>query len=305
MPAAVRELPDRRKEIAAPCRGGSITNGRGCGRRILRANWRRHNQTPARSPARPGHDVSHANAGHVLLRHDRSCSRDHRARGRQPHRRRVSAQSRPRSRDLGVAPGVHAPGPLNAITDVDGVRVGHTTIIEGDRVRTGVTAVVPHGGNVFQDKVAGAVFVGNALRQAGGIDAGQRARHDRDADRADQHAQRRRGDGRGGPLHDRRSRATSRCDRSTRWSAKPTTAGLNDIRGPARDARARHRRDQRTRRADAVAGRRGRRRHAARSATAGRAASAPRRGRVPSTSRSAARRYTRRRARRRPTSAAT
>ena len=75
----------------------------------------------------------------------------------------ISGQSRPRARDVGIAPGVYAPGALNAITDVDGVRVGHTTMIEGDRVRTGVTAIVPHGGNVFQDKVPGAVFVGNAF----------------------------------------------------------------------------------------------------------------------------------------------
>jgi D-aminopeptidase len=80
----------------------------------------------------------------------------------------VTAQSRTRARDLGVAPGVHQPGPLNAITDVDGVMVGHTTIVEGDRVRTGVTAVVPHGGNLFQDKVAGAVFVGNAFGKLAG-----------------------------------------------------------------------------------------------------------------------------------------
>jgi D-aminopeptidase len=80
----------------------------------------------------------------------------------------LSAQNRARARDLGVAPGVHAPGPLNAITDVDGVRVGHTTVVEGDRVRTGVTAVIPHGGNVFQDKVAGAVFVGNAFGKLAG-----------------------------------------------------------------------------------------------------------------------------------------
>ena len=78
------------------------------------------------------------------------------------------AQSRPRSRDLGIAPGVLATGPLNAITDVDGVRVGHTTIVEGDRVRTGVTAVLPHAGNLFQDKVAGAVFVGNAFGKLAG-----------------------------------------------------------------------------------------------------------------------------------------
>ena len=80
----------------------------------------------------------------------------------------AAAQPKPRARDLGVAPGVHSPGPLNAITDVDGVRVGHTTVIEGDRVRTGVTAIVPHGGNVFQDKVAGAVFVGNAFGKLAG-----------------------------------------------------------------------------------------------------------------------------------------
>ena len=80
----------------------------------------------------------------------------------------LSAQARPRARDLGIAPGVLAPGPLNAITDVDGVRVGHTTLVEGDTVRTGVTAIVPHGGNVFQDKVAGAVFVGNAFGKLAG-----------------------------------------------------------------------------------------------------------------------------------------
>ena len=80
----------------------------------------------------------------------------------------VIGQTRPRARDLGIAPGVYATGALNAITDVEGVRVGHTTIVEGDRVRTGVTAIVPHGGNVFQDKVAGAVFVGNAFGKLAG-----------------------------------------------------------------------------------------------------------------------------------------
>jgi D-aminopeptidase len=80
----------------------------------------------------------------------------------------AAAQGRPRARDLGIAPGVFQPGPLNAITDVDGVKVGHTTIVEGDSVRTGVTAIVPHGGNVFQDKVAGAVFVGNAFGKLAG-----------------------------------------------------------------------------------------------------------------------------------------
>src|SRR5437016_2365943 len=70
---------------------------------------------------------------------------------------------RPRARDLGVIAGVLPPGPLNAITDVAGVAVGHTTWIRGEQVRTGVTAVLPHGGNLFQEKVPGAVFVGNGF----------------------------------------------------------------------------------------------------------------------------------------------
>ena len=76
--------------------------------------------------------------------------------------------ARPRAREIGLAPGVFAPGPLNAITDVSGVSVGHATLIEGDNVRTGVTVIVPHAGNVFQDKVAGAVFVGNAFGKLAG-----------------------------------------------------------------------------------------------------------------------------------------
>jgi D-aminopeptidase len=80
----------------------------------------------------------------------------------------VVAQPRPRARDIGIVVGIYPSGARNAITDVDGVRVGHTTIIDGDRVRTGVTAIVPHGGNLFQDKVAGAVFVGNAFGKLAG-----------------------------------------------------------------------------------------------------------------------------------------
>ena len=76
--------------------------------------------------------------------------------------------NRPRARDLGITPGALTPGALNAITDVDGVRVGHVTIVQGDKVRTGVTAILPHGGNLFQDKVAGAVFVGNAFGKLAG-----------------------------------------------------------------------------------------------------------------------------------------
>jgi D-aminopeptidase len=75
---------------------------------------------------------------------------------------------RPHARDLGIDTGVFPSGPLNAITDVAGVRVGHVTLIEGDTVRTGVTAILPHGGNLFQNKTAGAVFVGNAFGKLAG-----------------------------------------------------------------------------------------------------------------------------------------
>jgi D-aminopeptidase len=77
-------------------------------------------------------------------------------------------EPRPRTRDLGIAPGVFPPGPLNAITDVRGVRVGHTTVNDGEEIHTGVTAVLPHGGNLFQEKVNGAVFVGNAFGKLAG-----------------------------------------------------------------------------------------------------------------------------------------
>ncbi|CAN5859674.1 P1 family peptidase [soil metagenome] len=80
----------------------------------------------------------------------------------------LSSQSRPRSRDLGITPGAMETGQHNAITDVTGVRVGHSTVVSGDRVRTGVTAVLPHAGNLFQQKVAGAVFVGNAFGKLAG-----------------------------------------------------------------------------------------------------------------------------------------
>lgn len=78
------------------------------------------------------------------------------------------APQRARARDLGIHVGILPPGPLNAITDVEGVRVGHRTLIEGDDVRTGVTAIVPHGGNVFQEKVPAAVFAANAFGKMAG-----------------------------------------------------------------------------------------------------------------------------------------
>ncbi len=71
--------------------------------------------------------------------------------------------ARPRARDIGLAPGVLDPGPQNAITDVPGVQVGQVTITEGDHIRTGVTAILPHAGNIFQDKVPGAIHIGNAF----------------------------------------------------------------------------------------------------------------------------------------------
>src|SRR5215217_6100782 len=80
----------------------------------------------------------------------------------------ASAQ-RARARDLGVKPGVFAPGKLNAITDVSGVRVGHTTVIEGDSVRTGVTAILPHAGNLFNDRVPAALHVGNGFGKITGV----------------------------------------------------------------------------------------------------------------------------------------
>src|SRR5438105_13087153 len=75
----------------------------------------------------------------------------------------TTSNGRPRASDLGLKVGILPTGPLNAITDVAGVEVGHTTIISGDNVRTGVTAVLPHSGNLYRDKVPGAIFVGNGF----------------------------------------------------------------------------------------------------------------------------------------------
>lgn len=72
-------------------------------------------------------------------------------------------ERRPRARNVGLNPGILPTGALNAITDVAGVKVGHTTIIRGENIRTGVTAVLPHGGNMFSEKVPAAVFVGNGF----------------------------------------------------------------------------------------------------------------------------------------------
>src|SRR5215210_2424309 len=80
-----------------------------------------------------------------------------------------NAQQTRRARDLGIVPGVLPAGPANGITDVDGVLVGHVTIIEGDSVRTGITAIVPHGGNLFFDRVPAALHVGNGFGKLIGV----------------------------------------------------------------------------------------------------------------------------------------
>ena len=77
-------------------------------------------------------------------------------------------QNRPRAREAGVKVGVLPTGALNAITDVQGLLVGHTTLIRGDNIRTGVTAILPHNGNLFREKVPGAVFVGNGFGKLAG-----------------------------------------------------------------------------------------------------------------------------------------
>jgi len=74
----------------------------------------------------------------------------------------AESQHRPRPREAGISFGILPTGPLNAITDVAGVRVGQVTLIEGANVRTGVTAILPHGGNLYQDKVPAGFAVGNA-----------------------------------------------------------------------------------------------------------------------------------------------
>ncbi|KYG72498.1 DmpA family aminopeptidase [Roseivirga echinicomitans] len=81
----------------------------------------------------------------------------------------AQAQEKKRARDYGIEIGVMATGNLNAITDVPGVKVGHQTLIKGDNIRTGVTAILPHSGNVFQDKVPAAIYIGNGFGKLAGI----------------------------------------------------------------------------------------------------------------------------------------
>ena len=76
---------------------------------------------------------------------------------------------RGRIRDFGIEPGIFKPGTYNAITDVPGVKVGHVTLIEGDNVRTGVTAIVPHDGNIFRKKCPAAIWAGNGFGKLAGV----------------------------------------------------------------------------------------------------------------------------------------
>lgn len=80
----------------------------------------------------------------------------------------LTAQSRMRAREAGIIIGVMQPGKLNAITDVQGLKVGQVTLVAGDSIRTGVTAILPHPGNIFQQKVPAAIYVGNGFGKLAG-----------------------------------------------------------------------------------------------------------------------------------------
>lgn len=81
----------------------------------------------------------------------------------------TQAAERPRARDLGIVVGVFDTGEHNAITDVEGVRVGHTTVVEAPDIRTGVTAILPHGGNAYLSRVPAAIHVGNGFGKLLGV----------------------------------------------------------------------------------------------------------------------------------------
>lgn len=80
----------------------------------------------------------------------------------------IFAQKRPSARELGLVIGVLPAGKWNAITDVSGIKVGHSTLLKGDSVRTGVTVILPHDGNLFQQKVPAAIYIGNGFGKLAG-----------------------------------------------------------------------------------------------------------------------------------------
>ena len=92
----------------------------------------------------------------ILLTFGAACTEAHAEQPSQPQ-----PEPRVRARELGVAPGIFKPGTLNAITDVAGVSVGQVSLVEGDSIRTGITAILPHAGNAYLERVPAAVFVGN------------------------------------------------------------------------------------------------------------------------------------------------
>ncbi len=81
----------------------------------------------------------------------------------------MTQNHRPRARDIGVAPGIFQPGEHNALTDVAGVRVGHTTVWEGDSIRTGITAILPHAGDLFAERVPAALYTANGYGKLVGV----------------------------------------------------------------------------------------------------------------------------------------
>lgn len=89
--------------------------------------------------------------------------------GQEAQTMNADASARPRARDIGLTVGVFRTGANNAITDVDGVRVGHTTVVDGENVRTGVTAILPHGGNPYLSRVPAAIHVGNGFGKLLGV----------------------------------------------------------------------------------------------------------------------------------------
>ena len=80
----------------------------------------------------------------------------------------MQAEERPRAREAGIQVGIFAPGPYNAITDVAGVQVGQHTLMKGRDIRTGVTVILPHGDNIYQEKVPAAIYLGNAYGKLAG-----------------------------------------------------------------------------------------------------------------------------------------
>ena len=80
----------------------------------------------------------------------------------------TQAQEQKRARDYGIKIGLIPTGKLNSITDVEGLKIGHTTLIISDSIRTGVTAILPYEGNIFQQKIPAAIFVANGFGKLAG-----------------------------------------------------------------------------------------------------------------------------------------